>query len=493
MAHVLWSQDIFTKGEISPLMYARVSVSPYYNGLKTASNVITFPQGAAGKRFGTFYQNTITGVTSAQEIYFASMQYLNECVYLIVLIPGYVNIYLEGVLIQTISGSPFGADQIRLANHTILDNLFRLTCGVLPPQDIQRASDPSNTITNFDTVNNIITLTPSYYTPGLILPVRFNFASGGGNSLFTSNPQVLTNKTYFLYFLTATSAQIYMSAPDAKAQNNPFQILTAGVGTQYAYTLNTWTIAQSAIIIYPVYDFSGGLTYQNSTFTVGALTGNAINLVVTLGGSDTFEFVASMIGGVFFAPDGGRGRILSITNTFTAVIADIVPFTQTTAYLGTMCSLTSPAWSDATGWPSVCSSFQNRAFFGNTDLLPNGLWGSVTNDYDNFDDSQTDDDNAISWYPTSDDINYIRFIVPYRSLTIHTNSGVYSTPLSVETAITPLNFSLTIQDSTPAEAVQPRGIDNQIVILSGNDAHSLLWDGLTMPINPILSPLPMSN
>ena len=67
--------------------------------------------------------------------------------------------------------------------------------------------------------------------------------------------------------------------------------------------------------------------------------------------------------------------------------------------------------------------------------------------------------------------------MPYRSLTIHTNSGVFSTPLSVETAITPLNFSLTIQDSTPAEAVQPRGIDNQIIILSGNDAHSLLWDG----------------
>jgi len=77
-------------------------------------------------------------------------------------------------------------------------------------------------------------------------------------------------------------------------------------------------------------------------------------------------------------------------------------------------------------------------------LLPNGLWGSVINDYNNFDDSQANADNAISWYPTSDDINFIRFIVPYRSLTIHTNSGVFSTPLNVEQAITPANFSLTI-------------------------------------------------
>jgi len=477
MSQVLWSQDIFTKGEISPLMYARVSVSPYYNGLKTATNVITFPQGAAGKRFGTYYQSTIAGVTNANQIYFQSMQYLNECVYLIVFIPGFVNIYLEGNLVQQISNSPITENLIRLLDHTVLDNIFRVTCGLIAPQDVTRAPDSPDTITAFDTVANTITLT-SGYTAGYVYPVRFSFTPGDGNSLFTSNPQVLSNKTYFVYMVTSTLAQIYYTAPDAKAQLNPFQILTSGVGAQQATILNTWTIAQASIITYPVFDFTGGRYWQKSTFTVSALTGNAINLTFAAGGGDTFQFTAAYVGGVFFAPDRGRGRILSITSTTVAVIASIAPFSQTTAYLGSMnLSVTTPAWSDAAGWPRVCSSFQNRAFFANTDLLPNGLWGSVVNDYDNFDDSEVDADNAISWYPTSDDINFIRFIVPYRSLTIHTNSGVFSTPLSVEIAITPLNFSLTIQDSTPAEAVQPRGIDNQIVILSGNDAHSLLWDG----------------
>src|ERR1017187_7864337 len=138
MAQVLWSQDIFTKGEISPLMYARVSVSPYYNGLMTAKNVITFPQGAAGKRFGTTYQNTIAGITSADQIFFASMQYLNECVYLIVIIPNAINIYLEGILVQTITGTILGANVIRLIDHTILDTAFRVTCGIYAPQDITR-------------------------------------------------------------------------------------------------------------------------------------------------------------------------------------------------------------------------------------------------------------------------------------------------------------------------------------------------------------------
>src|SRR6266436_317686 len=146
MSHVLWSQDVFSKGEISPLMYARVSVSPYYNGLKTATNVITFPQGAAGKRFGTYYQNTINNVTDASQIFFKSMQYLNECVYLVVLTPNVISIYLEGVLVQTVTGSPIGSSEIPLLNHTVLDNVFRVCCGLIPPQDIKRGADPAVTI-----------------------------------------------------------------------------------------------------------------------------------------------------------------------------------------------------------------------------------------------------------------------------------------------------------------------------------------------------------
>ena len=456
-------------------MYARVSVSPYYNGLKTATNVITFPQGAAGKRFGTFYQNTITGITDANDIYFQSMQYLNECVYLICFVPGAINIYLEGVLVQTVANSPITANLMRLIDHTVLDNIFRVTTGILAPQDLTRSADSPATITNFDTVNNIITLGTSY-TPGLILPVRFSFAAGVGNALFTTSPQIFSQKTYFLYFLTATTAQIYMTAPNAKFQTSPLQILGSGTGTQYATTLNTWAIGQTPIetYAYPVFDF-GQVNYSALTFTPSSMTGNAITITIS-GGSGIFN--STYVGGVF-SGNGGIARILSITSS-TVVVASVysdAPFIDTSGISGLAAVLAEPAWSTLRGWPRVCSSFQNRAFFANTDLIPNGLWGSVPDDFFNFDDAELNPTNAISWFPTSDDINFIRFIVPYRSLTIHTNSGVFSTPLSVEVAITPANFSLTIQDSTPAESVQPRGIDNQIVILSGNDAHSLLWDG----------------
>src|SRR5260221_44922 len=98
MAYTLWSQDIFTKGELSPFMYARATVNEYGNGLKKAQNVLTYPTGAAGKRFGTLYNATLSGLSSFSDLYFQTFQYLNICVFQLVFTPLNIAIYLEGTL-----------------------------------------------------------------------------------------------------------------------------------------------------------------------------------------------------------------------------------------------------------------------------------------------------------------------------------------------------------------------------------------------------------
>src|SRR5271165_3287024 len=95
----LWSQDTFSKGELSPYMYARAQVNQYYEGLKQAQNVLTYPTGAAGKRFGTLYNSTLSGLTSGNELYFATFQYLDICVFQLAFTPLNIAIFLEGLLI----------------------------------------------------------------------------------------------------------------------------------------------------------------------------------------------------------------------------------------------------------------------------------------------------------------------------------------------------------------------------------------------------------
>lgn len=464
MADILWSQDFFGKGELSPLMYSRITLNAYFQGLKTAKNVICFPQGAAGKRFGTVFLNEINGaVTAADELFFEAFQYLNECTYLLVFYNDSIDIYLEGFLTATVTGTQILAAELQQIDTTVLNNIFRVTTGLYSPKDLKRTANPNVLITGF-TATSLQIIGPFPVVPGWFAAAFIGLTV----NLPQTSPQIHLARTYFIRTVSATDFKVYSTAQDAAADINAYEILSAGILTNISI-FNTWTFANTAFSNKPVFDFVGG--YDAINFTLGALTGFNITLTASAA-----TFSTANIGGTY--SDGtGVAQIISFTSTTVVRVNIITPFTFLGPTPGTNVLVTEPAWSDSRGWPRKCSSFQNRAFFANTELLTNGIWASVINEFNNFDETEGADDSAISWFPTSDTVNYINFIVPYRSLTVHTNSGIYSTPLSTETAITPSNFSLSLQDSTPADVVQPRGIDNQIIVLSGNDAHSLLWDG----------------
>jgi hypothetical protein len=476
MPFTIWSQDIFSKGELSPFMYARVTVNEYQNGLKTAQNVLTYPTGAAGKRFGTIYQSTLTGFTDFQQIYFNTFQYLNECVYQLLFAPQAIYIYLEGLLVATVSTTLTALNVYNMST-TTLGALYRTAGQGFRPKDLSRSPNAGITVASF-TTNTITTSAPAFIA-GRVMPVKITVAGG---TIMVTNPQITSGVTYFIAATSTTTGSLFLDAPSAKAflvnPGDTSQVITItnlGTGTNTITVQNTWTFANSVFKNVPIYDFNGATTsYDAITFTPSATTGAAVTVTLS---APYAPLTSAYIGGAFIGA-GGSGRITAVADTSHFTIAVQTPFDSTSAIQGSLALLAEPAWSDARGWPQVCSSYQNRALFANTSSLPNGFFASVINDYTDFGDLTTDDDDAISWYPTSDNMNFIRFIVPYRSITVHTNTGIYSSPLSDIAAITPSNFTLQLQDSTPADVLQPQAIDNQILVLSGNDAHQMLWDGI---------------
>jgi hypothetical protein len=467
MAYTLWSQDIFTKGELSPFMYARATVNEYGNGLKTAQNVLTYPTGAAGKRFGTLYQATLNAaITSFNQIYFQTFQYLNECVYQLVFYPSNIDIYLEGILVANVS-TTLNQSNVYNLNTTTLGSAFRVAGQGFKPYDLTRSANAGNVIVSVG--SNQWTMT-SALTVGTVLPIQVTTTG----TLPTTIPQINAGVTYFAKVISANSIAIFPTSLDAKFQTNGFILVDNGSGTNTVFVLNTWTFAHCVFTDLPIYDFNGITTsYDAITFTPSATTGI---VTVTLSAPYT-PLNSTYIGGAFFGA-GGTGRITAVADTSHFTLAVSTPFDSTNAIQGSLALLAEPAWSDTRGWPIICSSYQNRALFANTSSLPNGFWASTINDYADFGDLTNDDDDAISWFPTSDNMNYIKFIVPYRSITVHTNTGIYSSPLSDIAAITPSNFTLQLQDSTPADVLLPQAIDNQILVLSGDDAHQMLWDGI---------------
>lgn len=462
MVDYVHAQDVFSKGELSPTMYARVTTTVYYKGLKKAKNVLPIPQGGARKRWGT-KRTAILNQTDYTKIRSMTFEYLSEAIYIVVFYDNAIDIWLEGRLIATVAATGIRTEDLALMDWSVIENKLRVTTGVYKPKDLTRSANAANIIAGVDTVNDYIQLTTAT-TNDFILPIRFTTAG----TLPTTVPQIRTDRTYFFRAFSTTNVAIYTNIDDAANDVNRYDVTAAGAGVSNVIILNTWTFPDVAFKFYPVHDFTGG--YDAITFTPGATTG-----ATTLTASAPI-FTAGHVGGLFFSLDGGIARITGFTSTTVVNIQVVFPFIGIAAVSGLFCTLTEPAWSNARGWPKLVSSYQNRAFFANTDLLPNGLWGSTINDFEDFDDSLTDDDNAISWFPTSDIGNEISFITPFKSLVVHTESGVYSTPMGADTAITPKNFSLTLQDNTPTAIMQPVIIDNQVIVISGVDVHSLLYD-----------------
>jgi hypothetical protein len=484
MPEVTWSQDEFSRGELSPMIYGRVTIDASQKGVKKGLNTITYPQGGIGKRFGTIYRGEVTGVTDWRDIFFESFPYLNECVYLLVFVPGQLEIYLEDFLVATIAAPTLISEVIRTMDWTILDRYFRIAAHRIQPKDLTRTSLAANPINaGAGIVANQFTLT-NPITGNIISAARFTTTG----TLPVTTPQIITERTYFIRTdATGTLIKVYNTAAEASADTNAFTLTNVGTGVNNVLVLNSWSLVDVVFQNRPQYDFTGG--YDTYTFNLGAtIVGSTTTLT-----SSTAMFNPLYVGGTF--SDGtGMASITAIgagpypVTQVTVLITSTFP--SATGMLGRLCQITEPAWSNTIvsgaqtfpgrGWPAKCSSFQSRAVFANTELLPNGIWLSVINDYNNFDMTNIppDDDDCISYYPSSDTVNVIRFLVPYRSFTVHTNTGIYSTPLSFETALTPSNFSLQLQESNPATAIQPQGVDNQIIIVSGNDVHTMLWDGI---------------
>lgn len=459
----LWSQDNFSKGELSPYMYARAQTQQYYDGLKVAQNVIGYPTGAAGKRFGTLFQSILNNITNPNQLYFEVFQYLNICIFQICITPGNIAIYLEGLLVANVS-TTLTQTTIASLSTTTLGALFRVCGPGIQPTDLSVALDGGTTVTSL--TDNQLTVSLPIFQVGAINPVQF---TNSGGSLPIATPSIIAGVTYFVNPTSSTTTYVYKTAYEAKFKLNPIQITNIGTGTTSLFILAIWTFTNTVFKNVPVYDFNGG--YDNITFTVSGTTGGQ-----TLTASSPI-FNSNFVGGAFIAA-GGTARIFAYTSSTVVNINIQDPFNDGLVILGSLALLAEPAWSPTRGWPEVCSSYQNRALFANTQSLPNGFYASVVNNYADFGDLTTDDDDAISWYPTSNNVNVIRFIVPFRSITVHTNSGIYSSPLSAIESITPNTFTLQLQDSTPADVVLPQAIDNQIIVLSGNDAHTMLWDGI---------------
>lgn len=464
MGDLYFDQTTFTQGQLDPRTQRRVDWDSYYKCAKELTNCLVIPQGGVQRRWGTkrvMEQLRLPGSLLNCEI--STLVYDDNAIYLLIWTGTRLSITLENTN-QVFVDTQYRAEDIPDLRFVQVENRLIITHPNYPQAQLVRSANPANIITGVDVPNNGITITNNLVVD-TIYPVTFTTAG----TLPVTLPQIFINRTYFVKPYLVNAVKIYATPLDAVNGVNAFSVTAIGAGVSNLMVQNTWTISNINFIYQPTYDFNGG--YSVITFTPSAVTGNVILT------ASANIFTAAMIGGLFTG-NGGTMRITGFTDATHVTGFTVTSFANTTAILGSLCFLGEPVWSVARGYPRSCGFIQNRLIFSGTASLPNGVWLSIVNQAYNFDDSESLADDAISWYPATGGVNYINAMTAGRTLIMHSNTGNYSTPLSVEQPLTPTNFTLTEQNKFGVSPIQPIFIDNQIMFVdrSGNNVINMVWE-----------------
>ena len=144
------------------------------------------------------------------------------------------------------------------------------------------------------------------------------------------------------------------------------------------------------------------------------------------------------------------------------------------------------------GWLRTCTFHQGRLWFGGSKAKPTSVWGSVVNDFFNFDTGQDDvaADDAIFDVLDTDQFNAIQNIVSGTKLQVLTAGGEF---VNTEDILTPSSSSWIRYTGYGAKRVKPVTLDGSTYFMDrfGKTVRGFIYDweegGYTTPPVSILA------
>jgi hypothetical protein len=392
----IWNfQSNMNRGELDPLLLGRIDIQAYYNGLRTASNILTLPQGGVKRRPGQEFLGSTFGNGRLENFSFNTEQS-----YLLVFTDLKVEIYKDGVLQTNINGSgndylvsPFTLAQIKEADYIQSADTAVITQEGIAPQSLSRTSDTAWAFNALPLVN---------------FP-QFNFNDG--------------------------------SSPVPVSEIQTITFTDASEGDRYKIALNG--ILSEEIVF-------GGDDSTNQEGIRDAIQNlpNTSNTGVTV--TTTTPLTAYQI--TLSGDSADAWELLTVT----PVLTEKTTFKGVTTRDQAGTSGAENVWSVLRGWPRTCTFHEGRLYFGGSTSRPATLWGSNVNDFFNFDDGRARDDESIDATLDTDQVNAITGIFSNRSLQVFTSGAEFYVKAS---PVTPSTVAVIPQTNLGSKRVRPVSID----------------------------------
>ena len=239
---------------------------------------------------------------------------------------------------------------------------------------------------------------------------------------------------------------------------------------------SAWTLSNITFKNSPQYPFTLATSNPSATLTPSAVSGN---ITLTASGS---VFTADHVGQyVNNTATFGRARIVSYTSATVVKAVTEVGFFDTVAIPASSWELETgyeASWSASKGYPLSATFHEGRLFFGGSKSLPTTIWGSVVNDFFNFEKGESLDDQSIEATITTASLNQIVDIFSGRDLQIFTTGGEFYVPQESQNPITPSNmFVRTATRNGIKPGVPVAGLDSGTIFIQrkGKSINEMLF------------------
>lgn len=399
----LWTmQSNFASGEVDPRLLGRVDLEVYYNSVQQAREVTPLVQGGLSRRGGSEFIDT----TDLEAVRLIDFKFSNEEQYLLVFVEDRMYIYKDGDELQTnINGS--GNDYLQTG----------LTADIASEMDWSQTADV------------IIGTHPD----------------SGPFQIFRAN-----DTTWTIVLITFSNIpQFDYDDSLSPTPTSEIQTLTfANQNTSDRYRLSLEGIITEDIV------FSADQTSNADSIELALQ-----NLINTPRAGISVAAVSITQYTVTFADGAAKDWDLL---TGTGITTQNTAFTISAAQTQQGVARTEDVWSATRGWPVSNTFHEGRLWFGGAPGRPQTLWGSVVNDFFNFDVGTARDDEAVIATLDTDQVNVIQRIFSNRALQIFTTGQEFFISSS---PITPENIAVVPQTNFGSKAVKPITIDGRTLYI----------------------------
>ena len=467
------SQLAFTTGEVSTDVSSRFDLEQYKSALLEAENVVIRPYGAVAKRQGSQYVGQVKYSDKPTRLFEFTTNTNNS--FMLEFGHLYIRVWRNGEYTNLEINTPFEDEIINDLNIIQSGDVMFICSGKYPIQTLSRYSDTDWRMSAYK-------LTEQPYD---------EINTDNGHTLTVNGDTITSTKDLFTQDMVGSVIQIayYIEAVHTSKTGEAVE-KKYGAGRFSKYEKTVYNN-----IDYNIERFSTDVELSWKFTTHGTWEGTVKIQISNNDGQTWKDYRTYTSKSDYNVTDSGKieagSRLKYISDIQKGSVncdLSILPFMQygvveitsiengKTAKVNILNGIKEGepshkwklgSWNRGSGYPKLCTFYQDRFVVAATNKKPNYIWMSRTGDYPNFGVEKVEgtitDDSAITLPVINRKMCEIRHLIPANDLIILTSGNEWI--VSGDKTITPTNCNLKTQTQRGALSCEPQFIGNRCVFV----------------------------